>query len=749
MPKKPVIPKRQSPNPKVNLRSAPLTSLLEQGLKLHRAGQLEAAAKIYEQIHAQQANHFDALQLLGSIAIKTKNYARAAELLKKAISIKPDFADAHFNFGIALKELKNTDAALHHYEKAIELKPDHANAYLNRGIILREMGRLDDALASYDQFISLKPDSAPGFNNRGIVLKQQKKIDEALASYNHAICLDPNYADAYNNRAILLRGLNRTDEAMANFEIAASLKPDSAEFFNNRGVALSQQNRLDEAIEKYDKAISLKPDYAEAFQNRGDALTRLNQFAAAQESFQKAISLNPDYGFLPGRILHGKLFICDWSEFEIEATKTIEKIKKGEKASDPFVVLSITGCPLIHRKSSEIFTQSKFPPNHTLGEIPKRTPGEKIRVGYFSADFRSHAVSYLTAELFEIHDRTRFEIIAFSLQGAKPNDPLWQRLTKAFDQFIEVTDKSDQEVAQLARDLKLDIAVDLGGFTQNSRTGIFAYRAAPIQINYLGFPGTMGSEYIDYIIADPVLIPPANQVHYTEKVIYLPDTYMVDDTNRQPSNRKFSKSELNLPEDRFIFCSLNNSYKFNQATLTIWAQILLTVKDSVLWLASHHAFFKNNLLNEFAKLNINPERIIFAERMDSIEDYLARYQLADLFLDTHPYNSHTTAVDALKAGLPILTLMGESFASRVAASLLSAIGLPELITTTPKDYQALAIELATQPEKLAALKQKLAENRLSMPLFNTPLFTKHLEMAYTQIMQRYWADLAPEHIEVH
>jgi predicted O-linked N-acetylglucosamine transferase (SPINDLY family) len=350
------------------------------------------------------------------------------------------------------------------------------------------------------------------------------------------------------------------------------------------------------------------------------------------------------------------------------------------------------------------------------------------------------------AELFELHDRSQFEIVGFSF-GPTANDEIRQRLEKSFDQFIEVGSKSDVEVAKLSRDFNIDIAVDLKGFTKDGRTGIFAHRAAPIQVNYLGYPGTLGTDYIDYIIADKTLIPPQSQQFYSEKVVYLPNSYQVNDRKRIISERQFTRQELGLPENSFVFCCFNNNYKILPATFDGWMRILKSVDGSVLWLFKDNPWAVENLKKEAQKRGIDGQRLVFAEHMP-LSEHLARHRQADLFLDTLPYNAHTTTSDALWAGLPVLTQMGGSFASRVAASLLNAIGLPELITSAQEEYEALAIELAMNPKKLSDIKYKLEINRFTAPLFDTPLFTKNIEAAYIKMMERYYADLEPDHIAI-
>ena len=438
--------------------------------------------------------------------------------------------------------------------------------------------------------------------------------------------------------------------------------------------------------------------------------------------------------------------MCNWQNFKDNLKSLLLQINENKKSSFCLPVLALTDSLLIQRKSSEIWVNDKYPFNSSLGSISKYQRKNKIRIGYYSADFHNHATAYLMAELFEQHDKNNFELIAFSF-GPDQKDEMRQRLSKAFDQFIDVRFRNDKEVASLSRDMKIDVAVDLKGFTQDQRMGIFSYRPAPIQVNYIGYPGTMAAEYIDYIIADPILIPIESQQHYLEKVAYLPNSYQVNDRHRVIADKVFTKEELSLPKDGFVFCCFNNNFKITPHTFNGWMRILKAVEGSVIWLLEDNPTAGINLRKEAQTRGIDPNRLVFAKRM-KLPEHLARHRAADLFINTLPYNAHTTASDALWAGLPMITCMGESFASRVAASLLNAIELPELITTTQKQYEALAIELATTPEKLRSIKQKLERNKLTTALFDTPRFTKHIEAAYKEMYERYQADLPPNNIYI-
>jgi len=666
-----------------------------------------------------------------------QNYKFAISHYDQAIRLKPDYAEAWFNKGNALRSLSLAEEVLNSYDQAIRFKPDYAEAFLNKGVYLQELKDYENAMVCLDQALSLKPDYMEALLSKGANLHILKRYEEAISQYDHALTLKPDYAEALNNKALSLGELKRYEEAVALYSHALLLQPDYPEAWHNKALALSGLKQFDDAMAHFDHAITLKPDYAEAWYNKGNIELEFRRYEQAIVAYNKAIILRDDVDWVHGELLSLNMKLCSWKNFEKDMEEIIDRVRLCKKVIQPFYFLALTDDPISHKQCSEIYLKSITTKNSELGSITKRPRQEKIRIGYFSADFHNHPVALLTAELFEIHDRSQFEVYAFSLGKAADKDPMRQRLKVAFDQFIEAEDKTDLEVAKLSRSMRIDIGVDLSGFTANSRPGIFAYRAAPIQVNWLGYPGTMGADYIDYIVADKTIISESNQRAYTEKVVYLPDSYMVDDSKRIPSSRVFTRAECGLPETGFVYCCFNNDYKFNPQVLDCWSRILLAANNSVLWISENNEYFKTNITAEFKKRGINSNRIVFAKRVELMADHLARYVLADLFLDTHPYNAHTTAVDSLKMGVPVLTLMGQSFASRVAASLLNAIELPELITTSQGAYESLAIDLALNPQKLAGLKLKLANNRLTAPLFDTPLFTKNLEAAYIQIYERY------------
>ncbi len=655
-----------------------LASKLERGLAMHQQGQFDLAEVLYREILLQQPRHFDALQLLATIALQRGNAQEAVDL----------------------------------FDRALTIKPDSVNALNNRGNALRDLTRLEDALVSYDMALKVKPHSAELLNNRGAVLRDLQRFDEALACY----------------------------------EVATTARPDYAEAFYNRGVMQRQLKRHLQALESFEHALAIDPGHAEALNGRANTLLDLKRLEEAQEAYGRLLKLKPDCEFIHGTWLHTQLKICDWLDAERLISEMERCVEQGDPVSPPFPFLALSNNPVLHKKVAERWTSKKTLVSQPLPPLVKYPRHDKIRIGYFSADFHNHPGSYLMAGLFEAHDREQFEIIAFSF-GPLTGDEMQKRVSAAFDRFIDVRAMSDKEVALLARRMEIDIAIDRKGYTQDSRPGIFALRAAPIQASYLAYPGTLGGDFIDYLIADPIVIPEADREHYSEKIAYLPNCYQVNDVKREIADKHDSRAELGLPEAGFVFCCFNNNHKILPKTFDSWMRVLKQVPGSVLWLFEDNPTAGINLRKEAERRGVNGARLIFATRMP-LAEHLARHRAADLFLDTLPYNAHTTASDALWAGLPVLTLLGQTFAGRVAASLLNAIGLPELITRTAEEFEALAIELATNPVKLAGIKQKLADNRLTTPLFDCQGFTRDLECLFAEMYRRYQANLAPDDLVV-
>jgi predicted O-linked N-acetylglucosamine transferase (SPINDLY family) len=684
----------------------------QRGVALHRQGRLNDAKQSYESAVRWNPRHGEALHLLGLLALDAGDPDRAVQLIGKALSIHPRNAVMQVHQGMALHSVARYEAAIACYDEAIRLSPNDANAHEHRGHAQGALRQWTAALESYDKAIALGPDRSDAHNSRGTALYYLQRPEDAIASYERAIAANLHNAQAYNNLANILR----------------------------------ENMRYGAAIASYDKAIALNPNYADAYYNRGNALREVEDFPAAIASYDKAAALNPDFRSLYAVRCYTRMQVCDWHDLDTEVTAVARRIEHGEEASNPFFVLALTGAAELQKKAAEAWAREEYPPNPAFPAISKLPRRDKMRVAYFSADFHNHATMHLMAGLFEAHDRATFELTAFSF-GPASQDGMRKRVTDVCEDFVDVRNRSDRDVALLARDRQIDIAVDLKGFTRDHRAGIFACRAAPLQVSYLGYPGTMGAPYMDYLIADRTLIPDGSAHHYTENIIYLPHSYQVNDRQRAISDRAFSRDELGLPQTGFVFCCFNSNYKITPGIFDSWMRILGRVEGSVLWLLEDNPTAAGNLRREAHRRGTDAGRLVFGKSL-ALSEHLARHRVANLFLDTLPYAAHTTASDALWAGLPVLTWAGDAFAGKVAASLLNAIGLPELIASTREQYENMAVELATSPERLQKITDTLSANRLICPLFDTRLFTRNIEAAYCAIYERYQQDLPPHPIRL-
>ena len=690
----------------------PLQTEINSVISLYSSGKIQEALDTVETLTESYPNEPLLFNISGVCYKTIGKLDEAIKSFEKALSIKPDFTEVHFNLGVVLKDLGQLDAAVNCYEKALAINPSYANAYNNLGITLKELGQLDAAVESYEKALVIKPDFAEAHNNLGNALDELGQLDAAIKCYENAVAIKPGYSEAHNNL----------------------------------GNAFKNLAKLDAAVKCYKKAVALKPDYAEAYHNLGNSLLSLKRLDEALASYERAIVLKPDINFILGDLLHTKMQLCIWDDLSSQLDELTNKINNSEKVINPFPLLALIDDPELHMKTAKILVNEKFPQSHVLSKIERYPKHKKIRIGYFSGDFHNHATMHLMAELFECHDKLFFELIAISF-GPNKQDQWRQRAFLSFDKFVDVRLKSDRDISLLARKMEIDIAIDLKGFTRNCRPKIFAEGCAPIQVSYLGYPGTMAANYMDYLIADSTLIPEEKKHHYLEKIVYMPNSYQVNVSNRSISKTSLSRHELGLPSKGFVFCCFNNTYKITPSTFIGWMRILKAVEGSVLWLFENNNNTTENLKKEAMKFGINEDRFVFATHMP-VEEHLSRIKQADLFIDTLPYNAHTTASDALRMGLPVLTCVGNSFASRVAASLLNAVNLPELITTTQEQYESLAIQLATHPEKLKIIKDKLVNNLPTAPLYDTPLFTQQLESAYLTMYERYQQGLDPDYIYV-
>jgi len=655
---------------------------------------------------------------------------QTSNLLSKAIA---DFQAGHF-----------TNAKIV-AEKVLDLDPLNVKAKELLAYVYANQGEPSKALDLLKELADDVTCSVYALYEYGSLLLLEAKTEDAIPVLERALKQLPNSFEVLHDLATALAQVGRKIEALERYQQAAKINGESSELFYNVGRLHDDLYQEQEAITCYKKSLALNPDYIQSWINLGVDLSRAKKYDESHGCFKRALEINPNVDFLLGDSIQADMNMGRWSNYAANIKKLKDGIQSQQAITHPFTVVTLIDDPLLQKEAAYIYAQKKWPNNDVLHRftLPKK---EKIKVGYFSADFRYHPIAHLIMELLECHDPECFEIYAFSW-GPSSNGPERCRIASAVHEFIDISHYSDFQTLDLARNKEIDIAIDLGGYTQSARTGLFAMRVAPIQISYLGFIGTMGANFMDYIIADETLIPTQNQKYFSEKIIYMPDCFQVSDRKRVIGREALRRSDCGLPAKGFIYCCFNNNYKMTPEVFDSWMRIISSVEGSVLWLYESNDLIAEQLKSEAQARGVDPARLVFG-RMLPQSEYLARYQVADLFLDTFPYNAGTTANDALWAELPVLTRMGSSMASRMAASLLNTLGLPELITESTQDYEAAAIELGSHPEQINLIRQKLKKNKLSSPLFNTPMFTSNLEKAFQQIYERHHSGFSPDHIRL-
>ena len=600
------------------------------------------------------------------------------------------------------------------------------NDVLMRALGLQGEGKVAEAAVLFEALLKANPSNGAALYSMAVIKLQTGTLDEALELSTRGVQLAGHFAPMHVVHAAILQAMGRKEESLASYDAGLALDPNAITALLNSGVILRELMRHKEAVERFNRVIAIEPDNPSALANCAILLTEFKQSEMAIRMFSRLLAVKPDYDYGVGLLAYERLHLCDWTDFEENRQKILAGVRAGSRTCKSLSIMAFSDSAEDHLASARIFA-NHFCPKKTIALWSgERYRHDRIRVAYVSPDLREHPVGHLIAGVFERHDKSRFETIAISL-GIDDGSRIRARMVNAFDRFIDVQGKGSMQIAQLMRELEVDIAIDLGGYTSDTRTEVFAFRPAPVQVNYLGYPGSMGSDYYDYILADKQVIPPEQQRFYTEKVAYLPDAYLPTDRSVQIAERTPTRAECGLPDDAFVFCSFSHDYKISPPLFDIWMRLLSQVPGSVLWLVSRGELAQANLRKEAALRGVDPQRLVFAGRVPLVEDHLARYRQADLFLDTHPYNAHTTAADALMAGLPVLTYMGHSFPSRVAGSLLMALGVPELITHSPQAYEDMAIALATQPDQLREVQTRVVQNLASQPLFDTPAFCRNLE----------------------
>jgi len=652
--------------------------------------------------------------------------------------------DSQFLFSKALTFAQSQQyvVALDLLTQILKIDPMHENALqLSRGIF-NNLPNKNESINLLKEFIEISGSSPTLLYELGSLHLELGNYSESISTLTQALELSPNSFESLHDLGAAYALSGNKMAASENFLKASKINSESPDLFYNLGRLYDDQLLFEQAIGCYQKAVNLNPLFTEAWINLGVDLGGFNKYPEALKCFETAFEQNPDIDFLYGDCLFMRMRMCDWKSMGAVKSELKNLIEGNKIPIAPFPLSALFDSPSLNLKIAELYSHAKYPPDFSLGPL---TPNknEKIRVAYFSPDFHEHPVSFLMAEVFKLHNRSQFEIYAFSF-GKPTEDAMRKRLEKSFDHFIDVTDQSPIEIAALSREMNIDVAIDLCGFTENARTEIFALRAAPIQISYIGFLGTMGSDYIDYLIADEVIIPQHLRQFYSEKIIYLP-SYQANDSRRAASSRHFSKADFGIQENQFVFCNLNNVYKITEEVFNSWMVILKDVPNSVMLLYAENPIAAENLKRQAIKSGIDSKRLVFAERLPR-PDYLARYHIADLFLDTFPYNAGTTASDALWMDVPVITLQGESFTSRVASSLLTHLDLPELIHRSISEYQEQAIALGTFPDRLKDLKNKLINNKLNTPLFNSRIFVHNLEKALGKVHQLHQQHLPAQDI---
>ncbi|WP_310460696.1 tetratricopeptide repeat protein [Sphaerotilus sp.] len=607
--------------------------------------------------------------------------------------------------------------------------PTVDRSVLIRAIELQNQGHVDAAEQLLRHYLTQLPADPVALYSLAVIWLRRQDTAAALELLERAVKAVVNFPPLWFAHATVLVNVGRRDDALRSYQCAIDLKPDFADALINSGVLLRDLQQHVAALTRFQQVLALQPDNVLALANAATLLTEFKRGEEAVALLEHLVRLAPHHDYALGMLCHEKLQGCDWSGFEALSQQVIDGVRAGQRSSKSLGLMAISDSAEDHQRCARLFAQQRYPVAATPLWTGERYRHDRIRIAYVSPDLREHPVGHLMAGIFERHDKTRFETTGISL-GVDDGSRLRERMTRAFDQFIDARQMTAVQIATLLRTQEIDIVVDLAGYTADSRAEIFTWRPAPVQVNFLGYPGTMGLACMDYILADRHVVPPDHWPFYDERVVYLPDAYLPPASGLQISEATPSRADCGLPPTGVVFCSFNHDYKILPAVFAVWMRLLLQVPGSVLWLMSRSERSQTNLRASARAAGVDPDRLVFAQRVPRVEDHLARYRLADLFLDTHPYNAHSTAADALLAGLPVLTCSGQSFPSRVAGSLLHAAGLPELVTHSVADYEQLALALARDPARLAALRARLGDRRQGGALFDVDGFTRHLETAY-------------------
>jgi predicted O-linked N-acetylglucosamine transferase (SPINDLY family) len=726
-----------------------LDALYNRAVLLARMRRFAEALVFFDRVLARNKGFADALFERGNVLVALSRTEEAAEAYGKVLRLQPSHVGALTNRGNALLDLRRCGEALDCYDRVLATSATDLNALNNRAIALKELGRCEEAMASCERALALNPRFALALVTRGNIELKLQQHGKALASFDAALALSPNDADALNNRGLALTELQRIEQALASFDRALAIAPGHAGALDNRGVALLAADRFEEALAGFDRSLALNPRQAEAHYHRGLALSNLFRYEEAIAAWRQALTIEPGHFHALSALAFHQRIVCDWKEADLRAAELRHALDAEGAVIEPFALLAYSIAPADHLRYARRYGQFRLRgivPFKPVAPAHMQRSSGRLKVAYLSSALQRHPTGWQMAELIELHDRSRFEVHAMSY-GFEDGSDIRARLVRGFDHYHEGALHSDRGIAERMRELGIHIAIELKGYTEKARPGILAYRPAPIQVSYLGYPASMGIDFIDYILADPVVLPMDQQAHYSEKIVHLPDSYWPNDSKRHVAEETPSRGALGLPENGFVFCCFNNTYKITPQIFDRWMKILRKIDGSVLWLLDTGELAKRNLRNEAQSRGVDPGRLVFALKTE-VSQHLARHRAADLFLDNLPYNAHTGTTDALWMELPVLTCAGEAFCSRVAASLLCAVGLPELVTHSLDDYEALALKLASDRTLLAEVREKLARNRLTFPLFDTDRLRSHIEQAYERMWELFQNGEVPQPIVI-
>ena len=718
------------------------------GIVLCELDRRDEAIDCYRKALEIQPDFYNALCNLGNALHDKGERKEGIACYRKALEIQPNLHAGHNNLGNALQGDGQLEEAILSYQKAIEVKPDYHEAYNNMGFALQALGRHEESIECCHKALAIKPDYHEAHSNIGNALLGMGKADEAIVAYQKSLEIKPGYRDAYNNLGNALLGQGKMDEAVAHYRKALEIAPNLYDAHNNLGNALQEQGKLDEAVACYRKAIELKPDYCGALNNLGFALLDQGHLEEAIDCYQKAMEITPDDPNKHAAVIHQMLHICDWRGLQERYDRMIALFNAGEKNVIPFVFLSLPTTPAEQKKCAELYIKERVSVQHRLSDLRQYASNPKrIKIGYLSGDYQNHPVAYLMAELFDLHDRSRFEIFAYSY-GEDDGRDMRRRIMKTSDHFVDMRPLTYEEAAQRILDDGIHILLEMNGFTKGVRLQIPALHPAPIQAVWLGYAGTVGATFIDYILTDPFVSPPGSEPDFTEKVVRLPDCFMPNDRKRVVHENIPTRRECGLPEEGLILVNFNKTYKINPEMFDVWMRVLREVPGSVLWMREYNRWAGNNLRREAEARGVDGSRLLFAPLTATVNEHLARYCIADLALDAFPYTSHSTGIDTLWAGCPLVTRVGEPFATRVAGSLLHNLDLPELVTHSLEEYETRVMELAKNPARLAEIRQRLKNNLSTAPLFDSVRFTMGMEAAYEAMWNRFQSGQAIDAIDV-